>query len=108
MSPEDLDDIMRQAVGRATAELAEHRASELGLISLKSAELGTGFFLTTTFSNPRLPESKARAILIIACGDLPDDLMTSLVTHAKGTLQDLLHGNPDIRQIHRNESPDDE
>ena len=108
MDPEELDDIMRQAAGIATAQLAERRSSELGLISLKSAELGTGFFFTTTYQNRHLPESKARAIVIVACGDLPEDLLKGLIAHAKGTMQDFAHGNPDIRISHKEESPPDE
>jgi hypothetical protein len=103
-----MDDLLRQSLSVATLQLAEKRHTELGMIALKSAGIGTGFFFTTTFQNRRDPESKARAIVIAACGDLPDDLLLSMIRHTKATLQDYVHGNPNIRQIHKEESPDED
>ena len=95
--PEEVKEAIISCIGIATAKIVERRVQDLGVLSLKAAEAGTGFCLCAEFRDSRKPESKQRALVFAFCGPIPDDLLKLMQDYLSGAVQDYSNGNKDVR-----------
>lgn len=95
--PEEVKEAITSCIGIATAKIVERRVQDMGVLSLKSAEAGTGFCLCAEFRDSRKLESKQRALVFAFCGPIPDDLLQLIKNYLSGAVQDYANGNKDIR-----------
>lgn len=106
--PEEVREAITSCIGIATAKIAERRVQDLGILSLKAAEAGTGFCLCAEFRDSRKPESKQRALVFAFCGPIPDDLLQLMQNYLSGAVQDYANGNKDVRVMFDNRSVETE
>ena len=103
----EMESVMRGAVGVATAKIAEARFNDLGLLAIKCSEVGVSFCYSGQFRDSRRPESKARAVGFIFCGDLPDEFCDMITSYMGGALQDYTAGNKNVRVLYKsNDQPE--
>jgi hypothetical protein len=98
----NFEDMVREAIGLSTADLAERRFEELGKIALTAADLGVAFCYVSQF---RRKDSSSRAVAFVLNGELPDDLLTMIEDYARGAAQDYLSGNKGINIISKGAAP---
>lgn len=108
--PEEVREAIISCIGMATAKIVERRVQDLGILSLKAAEAGTGFCLCAEFRDSRKPESKQRALVFAFCGPIPDDLLQLIKSYLSGAAQDYANGNKDVRVVFddRSVNPEDD
>lgn len=106
--PEEVKEAIISCIGMATAKIAERRVQDLGILSLKAAEAGTGFCLCAQFRDPRKAESKQRALVFALSGPVPDDLLQLIQDYLSGAVQDYANGNKDVRIMFEDRSVDTE
>lgn len=97
----DPERLLRGVMGLATSQIAQRRFAELGHIALNCAEAGVSFCYTSQFADKEKPESKARAIAFIMCGEIPDDLLQMIEDYARGAAQDFTAGNKNLKLLYK-------
>lgn len=83
----------------SSANMVERRAAELGILALKSAEMGASVCLAQSYVDPSKPESQHVGYVVVLGGPIPKDLLEMLEDHVKGLVQEYTHGNKTLKVI---------
>lgn len=96
-SPPDLGALLVSILANQSADLTERKAAELGVLSLKSADMGVCVAVMQAFKDPQKPDSPNRAAVVVLSGPIPDDILDMLKDYTQGLVQDYTAGNKDLK-----------